>query len=57
MAKHDITWTMNCILFGARIIDIVKRGDIDTAKKEIKNLTSAFDDNYTDYIITRLKDI
>ena len=40
----DLTWTMNCILFGARIIKLVGEGKDEKVKDELKNLTSEIDD-------------
>ncbi len=50
----DIDWTMNCILFGARIISLVRQGKTQEAISEIKNLSSEFDDYTADYLLTRL---
>lgn len=49
-----ITWTMNCILFGARIISLVREGKLEEVEKEIKNLSSEFNALTTSYLIKRL---
>lgn len=51
----DIQWTMNCVLFGAKVISLVRDGKLEEAKKEIKNLSSECDDAFADYLIMRLK--
>ena len=54
---EGITWTMNCVLFGAKIIRLIEAGKLDEAKNEIKNLTSEFDDKTADYLIMRLQEL
>ena len=51
-----ITWTMNCILFGAKIIKLVQEGKEKEALDEIKNLSSEFDDQTAQYLLMRLKE-
>jgi len=53
----ELTWTMNCILFGAKIINLVRAGKDQEALKEIKNLTSEFDDNTSNYLLMRLGEL
>ena len=52
----DLTWTMNCILFGAKIIDLVRAGKDQEALQEIKELTQ-FDDTTAAYLLVRLKEV
>ena len=53
----ELTWTMNCILFGAKIFNLVRAGKDQEALKEIKNLTSEFDDPNANYLLMRLKEL
>ena len=53
----DIAWTMNCILFGAEIIELVKQGKKEEALAKIKGLTSEIDDTTADYIFMRLSEL
>ena len=53
----DLTWTMNCVLFGAKIISLVRAGKDQEALVEIKNLTSQFNDNEAHYLLMRLKEL
>ena len=53
----DLTWTMNCVLFGAKIINLARAGKDQEAIEEIKNLTSEFDDNNANYLLMRLKEL
>lgn len=50
-------WTMNCILFGAKIISLIKVGKKQEAISEIKNLTSEFDDESAEYLVMRLEEL
>ena len=49
-----LAWTMNCVLFGAKIIKLVKEGKKEEAIAEIKNLSSEFDDTSAAYLAERL---
>ena len=53
----DIHWTTNCILFGAKLIEMIKQGKDEDALTEIRNLTSAFDDITASYLLMRLKEL
>jgi hypothetical protein len=53
----NITWTMNCILFGAKVIKLIKEGDRQKAIEEIKNLSSEFDDSSANYLVVRLQEL
>lgn len=48
----DLNWTMNCILFGARITQ--KLSNRAEVIKELKNLTSEIDDETAEYLYKRL---
>jgi hypothetical protein len=51
-------WTMNCILFGAKIQGMIKDNIPDkTVLEEIKNLTSEFNDIDANYLLMRLKEL
>jgi len=45
---------MNCILFGAEIIQIVKDNKPEEVITKIKNLSSEFDDTTAKYLLMRL---
>ena len=53
----DLTWTMNCVLFGVKIISLVRAGKDQEALVKIKNLTSQFDDSQANYLLMRLKEL
>lgn len=53
----DLTWTMNCVLFGAKIIKLIQEGRKQEALAEIKNLSSEFDDVSANYLIMRLTQV
>ena len=53
----DLTWTMNCVLFGAEIISLVRAGKDQEALVEIKKLSSQFNDNEANYLLVRLKQL
>jgi len=53
----DISWTMNCILFGAEIMDLIKANKDEEAITKIRSLTSEFDDATAEYLLMRLKEI
>ena len=53
----NLTWTMNCILFGAKIIKLINEGKKQEALSEIKNLSSEFDDTSAEYLVNRLSEI
>ena len=53
----DISWTMNCILFGAEIIKLVKDGKDEQALDRIMGLSSTLDEETARYLLIRLKDI
>jgi len=48
---------MNCVLFGAKIISLVRAGKDQEALEEIKNLTSQFDEIQANYLLVRLKEL
>ena len=50
----NLTWTMNCILFGIKVAKLIKEGKEKEALAEIKNLSSEFDDVSANYLIERL---
>uniref|UniRef100_A0A6H2A1W2 Uncharacterized protein n=1 Tax=viral metagenome TaxID=1070528 RepID=A0A6H2A1W2_9ZZZZ len=52
-----LTWTMNCVLFGAKVIKLIKDGKQQEAVAEIKNLSSEFDDTSATYLAKRLAEI
>jgi len=62
----NINWTMNCILFGAEVADLVRAGKDTEALAKIKNLMSEFDDTTAvpnnpiglpaEYLLMRLKE-
>jgi len=45
----------NYILFGAKVIKLIKEGNRQKAIEEIKNLSSEFDDSSANYLIVRLQ--
>ena len=49
-----LNWTMNCVLFGAEIISLLKVGKQEEALEKIKNLTSELDDTAARYLLERL---
>ena len=51
---NNLSWTMNCILFGAEIIQIVKDNKPEEVITKIKNLSSEFDDTTAKYLLMRL---
>ena len=53
----DLSWTMNCILFGAEIIKLVKDGKDEQALDRIMGLSSTLDEETARYLLIRLKDI
>ena len=53
----DNQWTMNCILFGAKIMDLVRKGEDKKVLGEIKSLSSTIDDSTANYILVRLKEL
>lgn len=54
----DIQWTMNCVLFGAKVIKLIEEGKFEEAKKKIKNLSSEFEDDiFANYLIKRLREL
>jgi len=53
----DITWTINCILFGAKVINLIKAGKNKEALDEIKNLSSEFDNATANYLVMRLSEL
>jgi hypothetical protein len=54
---HNLQWTMNCVLFGARIIETIKAGFEKEAIDEIKALSGEFDDEKAKYLLMRLQEI
>lgn len=55
--SKGITWTMNCILFGARIVTLVQEGKDAQTLDEILNLTSDFDSLTANYLLMRLTEL
>lgn len=53
---NDLTWTINCVLFGAKVIKLIRDGKNKEAIEEIKNLSSEFDNTWADYLVRRLKE-
>lgn len=54
---EGITWTMNCVLFGAEVIELIRANKLDEARDKIKGLTSEFDDQAANYLIMRLQEL
>ena len=51
-----LAWTMNCVLFGAKVAGLLKQGRRQEATKEIKNLSSEFNDTSANYLVKRLEE-
>ena len=54
---NSLTWTMNCVLFGAKIIKLIREDKEIEAVAEVKNLSSEFDDTSARYLVERLKNL
>lgn len=52
----DKNWTMNCILFGAKLAKLADRANKDEAIKEILNLSSELTVEDANYIWNRLRE-
>jgi len=52
----DKTWTMNCVICGAKIAKLLQEGKEDEARQELLDLTSAFDAEDLNYLMFRLKE-
>lgn len=51
---NDKQWTMNCILFGAKLATLVLEGNKEEAIKEILNLSSELTVSDANYLWDRL---
>lgn len=51
----DKQWTMNCILAGAKVADLLLTGDEVKAREVLVNLTSELKPEDIEYLIHRLK--
>jgi hypothetical protein len=54
--NNDLTWIMNCVLFGARAQKLVREGATQAALEEIRNLSSLFDSKTAEYLLMRLEE-
>ena len=50
-------WTIKCILFGAKIINLVREGKDQEALQEIKKLSPNLGIDNANYLLTRLKEL
>ena len=53
---HDKTWTMNCVLVGAKTMEFLLEGNESRARVELRQLTSALQPEDINYLIARLKE-
>ncbi|MBA7599364.1 hypothetical protein ES703_06396 [subsurface metagenome] len=51
----DKQWTMNCILAGAEVADLLLAGEEQRAREVLTNLTSELKPEDVDYLLQRLK--
>lgn len=49
------TWTMNCILTGAKVAKLLQEGKEDEARQVLSELTSEFEPQDVSYLLFRLK--
>jgi len=52
----DKSWTMNCILFGAKLAELADKANKEEAIKEILNLSSELTVEDANYIWDRLRE-
>ena len=50
------TWTMNCVLLGAKVRKLLDEGKEDEARQHLKELTSEFEPEDIDYLLFRLRE-
>ena len=50
-------WAMNCILFGANIMNQVREGKNQEVLEKIRGLSSEIDEGTANYLLFRLKEL
>lgn len=51
----DKQWTMNCVLTGAKVADLLLIGEEQHAREVLTNLTSELKPEDVEYLLKRLK--
>ena len=53
----DKTWTMNCVLLGTELNNLLKEGKRVEVLEKLRNLTSEFDDVDANYLLGRVEEL